>query len=118
MSISKQCLKGQNIHIKGSFKSQNVYIKGKNLLFYMVKNQNFSFSKNRQKSRQIFGDFGQKNCRQKPPKIAKMATNRHIWSHWATTPQSNEQPVLPETVLPGFFEQVLDPTFLGTRFTK
>ena len=46
----------------------------------MVKNQNFVFSKNRQKNRKIFGDFGQKNCRQKPPKIAKMATNRQIWS--------------------------------------
>ena len=46
----------------------------------MVRNQNFGFSKNRQKSWQIFGNFGQKNCRQKPPKIAKMAANCHIWS--------------------------------------
>ena len=42
----------------------------------MVKNHNFGFSKNHL----IFGYFGQKNCRQWPPQIAKMTTNQHIWS--------------------------------------
>ena len=47
----------------------------------MVKIRLFSNRKIAKKVTKNFGDFGLKNCRQSLSNIAKMAINRHIWSH-------------------------------------
>ena len=44
-------------------------------------NQKISKPQNVYNKAFINSRFWAKNCRQKPPKIAKMATNCHIWSH-------------------------------------
>ena len=47
----------------------------------MVRNQNFGFSKNRQKSCQIFGDFGQKKL---SPKASENRQNGDKSPHLVT----------------------------------
>ena len=63
-----------------SLKSQNVNIKGKNFLFYMVINQNFGLSENRQKVAKFWAILGKKLL----PKASKKCQNGDKSPHLAT----------------------------------